>query len=62
MNRIRRIANELLQKYPDRFTADYEKNKQALNEIAEFRSKYLRNKLAGYIARKLKRSQMGVEQ
>ncbi len=54
MNRIRRIANELLQKYPDKFSADYEKNKTVLNQLAEFRSKYLRNRLAGYIAKKLK--------
>ena len=47
MNRIRRIANELLQKFPDKFTDNFEANKKALNEL-----------VAGYITRMVKRSRV----
>ena len=49
MNRIRRIALQLIERYPNLFTTDFEKNKELLNSIAIFRSKELRNKVAGYI-------------
>lgn len=58
MNRIRRIAEELLAKYPDKFTDNFEANKKVLNEIAQFNTKYLRNKVAGYITRKVKRTRV----
>jgi small subunit ribosomal protein S17e len=48
---IKRNAIEILKKYPDQFTDDFEENKQVLNKIAEFQSKSLRNKVAGYITR-----------
>jgi len=44
----------VLQKYPDAFSTDYEKNKKALDELAVISSKQLRNHIAGYIARSLK--------
>jgi small subunit ribosomal protein S17e len=49
MDRIKRISNELLEKYPDRFSTDFEENKEAIKQIAVIRSKLLRNKIAGYI-------------
>lgn len=49
MNRIKRIALQLLERYPSLFTTDFEKNKELLNSVAIFRSKELRNKVAGYI-------------
>ncbi|MGC8568986.1 MAG: 30S ribosomal protein S17e [Nitrososphaeria archaeon] len=58
MNRIRRIANELLQKFPDKFTDNFEANKKALNELVVMNSKYVRNKVAGYITRMVKRSRV----
>lgn len=48
---IKRNAIEILKKYPDQFTDDFEENKQVLSKIAEFQSKSLRNKVAGYITR-----------
>ncbi len=47
--RVRRITREILMKFPDIFTTDFEENKKILNKIAVFRSKTLRNKVAGYI-------------
>ena len=49
MDRVRRISTELLEKYPDKFTADFDENKKIINEISVVRSKILRNKIAGYI-------------
>lgn len=48
---IKRLARELLEKYPERFTADYEVNKKLLMELTLFHSKKLRNRVAGYISR-----------
>jgi len=51
LDRVRRISQTLLQRYPDRFTSDFEKNKKALGELTLIRSKTLRNHIAGYIAK-----------
>jgi len=51
MNRIKRIAMQLIERYDGVFTTDFESNKQLLNKIAVFRSKELRNEVAGYITR-----------
>jgi|FaiFalFF_MnMetaG_3_1042247.scaffolds.fasta_scaffold00310_21 small subunit ribosomal protein S17e len=51
MNRIKRIAMQLIERYDGAFTTDFESNKQLLNKIAVFRSKELRNEVAGYITR-----------
>ncbi|MDP8023072.1 MAG: 30S ribosomal protein S17e [Nitrososphaeria archaeon] len=58
MNRIRKIAEELLEKYPDKFTNNFEENKRILNDMAEVKSKFLRNKIAGYITRMVIRSKV----
>jgi small subunit ribosomal protein S17e len=58
MNRIRKLAEELLKQYGGKFTDNFEENKKVLNEIAEIKSKYLRNKVAGYITRIVARSKV----
>lgn len=55
MDRIKRISNELLEKYPDKFSADFDENKEVIKQIAVVRSKLLRNKIAGYITSYLHR-------
>ena len=55
MNRINRHSTELLEKYPDKFTTDFEENKKTILSLAVIRSKILRNKMAGHITSKLKR-------
>jgi len=55
MNRIKRLSTELLEKYPDKFTTDFEENKKTILSLAVIRSKILRNKMAGYITSKLRR-------
>jgi small subunit ribosomal protein S17e len=49
MDRIKRISNELLAKFPDKFSTDFDENKEVIRKIAVVRSKLLRNKVAGYI-------------
>jgi small subunit ribosomal protein S17e len=55
MDRVKRISNELLEKYPDRFGIDFDDNKKSIKEIAIVRSKLLRNKVAGYITSNLRK-------
>ena len=51
---IKRIAKELLNMYPDKFVAsDFQHNKKKVEELADFDSNILRNRVAGYITRLL---------
>jgi len=52
---IKRLGKRLLEKYPDRFSTDFDKNKEILKEIVDIKSKKLRNILAGYITKTVKR-------
>jgi len=61
MNRIKRISMQLLQRYGDMFSIDFDKNKEVLNKVAVIRSKGLRNEIAGYITGYM-RSGMNSEQ
>lgn len=51
---VKRTAKELLAKYPDLFTDDFEHNKQILKKILDTPSKKLRNQIAGYITHLVK--------
>ena len=55
MDRIKRLSNEVLNEYSERFGTDFSTNKQALNEITVIRSKGLKNEIAGYITKMLQR-------
>ncbi|MBS7644291.1 30S ribosomal protein S17e [Candidatus Bathyarchaeota archaeon] len=57
---IKRLARELIEKYPNKFSADYEANKRALAEIAIIPSNKIRNQIAGYIShlRKIEQKQV----
>lgn len=46
---VKRIAEELLEKYPQSFNDAFEQNKQFLKEINFKVSKRLRNRIAGYL-------------
>ncbi len=60
MNKIKRIAMQLIERYNGLFTTDFEANKQLLNRVAVFHSKELRNEVAGYITRYMMRQQGAV--
>ena len=48
---VKRVCRELLRRYPDHFTGEFESDKQAVNELVVTQSKRLRNRIAGYITR-----------
>lgn len=54
MDRIRSLAEQILERYPQSFSDDFEANKKALSELTLITSKQLRNNIAGYIAKSLK--------
>ena len=45
---------EVLKEQRDMFGVDFDKNKEALNQISIIRSKMLKNELAGYITKFIK--------
>ena len=55
MDRIKRISREILHDYKDDFGVDFPENKKILNKISIIRSKQLKNELAGYITKIIKR-------
>ena len=56
MDRVKKMANELLERYPDKFTSDFNENKETIKNFAIVRSKELRNKIAGYITKTINRN------
>ena len=48
---IKRVAIELLKKYPNEFTADFEHNKKKVSELTDVAYHRMRNRIAGYVAR-----------
>lgn len=51
MDKVRRLSQEILQKYPGMFGTDYTANKALLAKIATVHSKTTRNKLVGKITK-----------
>ena len=49
--KVKKVARELLKRFPDKFSADFESNKKALATVAETSSTKLRNRIAGYVTR-----------
>jgi len=48
---VKRVARNLVEKYPDRFNGDFENNKKAVSELTDVQTKRLRNMVAGYATR-----------
>ncbi|MGP3668248.1 MAG: 30S ribosomal protein S17e [Candidatus Bathyarchaeota archaeon] len=46
---IKRISRQLIEKYPEVFTEDFEKNKKVVGEVLKTNSKEVKNQVAGYI-------------
>ena len=55
MNRIKRLSYEVLDIHKSKFGADFTDNKKALDQIAIIRSKGLKNEIAGYITKFIKK-------
>ncbi|MFB6188457.1 MAG: 30S ribosomal protein S17e [Halapricum sp.] len=45
------IGDDLLERYPDAFTTDFEQNKRKVEQLTQLRSQHVRNRVAGYITR-----------
>ncbi len=48
---IKHVARELVKKYGDKFTGDFDQNKKVVEELTDVQTKRLRNTLAGYVTR-----------
>ena len=55
MDRIKRLSFEVLADHKSKFGEDFVENKKALNQVSIVRSKGLKNKVAGYITRFIKK-------
>lgn len=48
-NYIKRVAIELVSKYNDQFSADFEHNKKVVQELTNVKTTVFRNRIAGYV-------------
>jgi len=48
---VKKIARELVKRFPDKFTTDVETNKKLVEFLTNISSTKLRNRIAGYITR-----------
>jgi small subunit ribosomal protein S17e len=46
---IKRLAKELIERYPDKFSKNFEHNKKAVTELTSGTTPRIRNQIAGYI-------------
>lgn len=49
--KVKKAARELVRRYPDKFTTDFESNKKLVESLAKISSTKLRNRIAGYVTR-----------
>lgn len=55
VDRITSLAMQVLERHKEKFTTDFVQNKKLLDQIAIVRSKGLKNEIAGYITKFIKR-------
>ena len=48
---IKRVAIELVRRFPDAFTGDFEHNKAKVTELTDVGASVMRNRIAGYVTR-----------
>jgi len=48
---IKRVARELVDRYGDMLSGDFEHNKKMVSKLTDVQTKRLRNMLAGYVTR-----------
>jgi small subunit ribosomal protein S17e len=59
---VRKLADELLTKYPTMFSTNFEANKKALEKVAVIRNRALRNQIAGAISSMVSEHSPGAKQ
>ena len=50
MNKVRKLAENLVEKYPSLFSSNFEANKLAVSQVMVIRNRALRNQIAGTIS------------
>lgn len=50
---IKRVSIELVNKYPQAFSKDFDNNKEMVAQLTDVKTVPMRNKIAGYITRYL---------
>jgi len=60
---IKRVAIELVEKYPDTFTDDFDQNKLLVHKLCDVRFKVMANRIAGYVTtyRRVSRERLQLE-
>lgn len=48
---VKKVAKELVERYPDRFTTNYDSNKTVMADLVDAKTKRLRNRIVGYVTR-----------
>jgi small subunit ribosomal protein S17e len=48
---VKKLAQELVKRFPDKFTTDFETNKKLVESLTNISSTKLRHRVAGYITR-----------
>jgi len=48
---IKRVAKELIRRFPDKFSNDFEENKKMVGMLTQGTTVKVRNQIAGYITR-----------
>ena len=56
---VKRIAKELIARFPDKFSRNFEDNKHAVDALTQGATTKVRNQIAGYITSVLSLSQAG---
>lgn len=51
---VKRRAEELIERFPEKLSADFENNKELINKLKMPFSKTIRNLITGYATRKMK--------
>jgi small subunit ribosomal protein S17e len=59
---VKRTAKELIRRFPDKFSGDFEHNKHLVSVLAKGATRKIRNQIAGYIARTLAAEEPELEQ
>lgn len=49
---IKNLARELIDRYPEAFSDDFDQNKESVQRLTNIESKSVRNRVAGYVTRK----------
>jgi len=54
---IKRVAKELITRFPDKFSSNFEDNKKGVSALTKGTTTKIRNQIAGYITRVLSLAQ-----